>query len=63
MDWERFAPEASIDVDFCATALYCNVEKGSNMAMEVSNLKSVNKFCALLNRLWSVNRVRRSGTI
>jgi len=47
MDWERYAPETSIDVDFCATALYCNDEKGSNMAMEVSNLISVSKCCAL----------------
>ena len=35
MDWERFTPDSTIDVDFCATALYCSDNKEANMAMEV----------------------------
>ncbi|GMH39988.1 hypothetical protein BSKO_07892 [Bryopsis sp. KO-2023] len=34
-DWERFGPDTTINMDFCATAIYCNDDRNANMAMEV----------------------------
>eukprot|EP00210_Caulerpa_lentillifera_P009561 g9118.t1 len=46
MNWERFSPDTSIDVDFCATSLYCSDEKDANMAMQVME-------CASSKEIWN----------
>eukprot|EP00210_Caulerpa_lentillifera_P009576 g9133.t1 len=46
MDWEKFSPDTSIDVDFCATSLYCSDEKDANMAMQVME-------CASSKEIWN----------
>lgn len=34
-DWNQFQADKAFNMEFCATALYCNDEKNANMAMEV----------------------------
>lgn len=35
-DWNQFQADKAFNMEFCATALYCNDDKNANMAMEVT---------------------------